>query len=363
MDESKASYSDTQVRAVFPVDEKPAKLSYFRWQHLIRLVLALALVLTALTFGPALHAQDGSVHVVQRGESLSSIAQRYNVSQADLARQNGITNPNFVYVGQRLVIPGRSVAMANSATSTGDGYYTVQRGNTLSQIAQRHGTSVNDLMRLNGLTNPNHVWVGQKLRISARAQPLPATGNSQAAVASSIYIVKKGDSLSKIAQSHNTTVAALMAANGLPNPNHVWVGQRLRVTKGTATTGVQTANAPASGAKWIEVNLSNQTLTAWQGNVAVLHTSVSTGTSRTPTVTGRYRIGTKYSSQHMSGPGYSLPGVPWVMYFFQGYAIHGTYWHSNFGTPMSRGCVNMRTAEAKFLYEWAPAGTEVVVRY
>ena len=63
----------------------------------------------------------------------------------------------------------------------------------------------------------------------------------------------------------------------------------------------------------------------------------------------------------MSGPGYNLPNVPWTMYFHGGYAIHGTYWHNNFGRPMSHGCVNMKTPEAKILFQWAPKGTLVVV--
>ena len=63
----------------------------------------------------------------------------------------------------------------------------------------------------------------------------------------------------------------------------------------------------------------------------------------------------------MSGPGYSLPNVEWVSYFVKSYAIHGTYWHNNFGTPMSHGCVNMRVREAKWLFNWAPKGTRVIV--
>ena len=70
------------------------------------------------------------------------------------------------------------------------------------------------------------------------------------------------------------------------------------------------------------MNLSNQTLTAWQGDVPILYTSVSTGTYHTPTVTGRYAINTKLSSQRMMGPGYDLPGVPWVMYFYSGYVSY-----------------------------------------
>jgi lipoprotein-anchoring transpeptidase ErfK/SrfK len=153
-----------------------------------------------------------------------------------------------------------------------------------------------------------------------------------------------------------------MLANGLPNANFVWVGQRLRVQSNAMSAAQASAAAPA-GRRWIEVNLSNQTLTAWQGDVAVLYTSISSGLAATPTVTGNFKVGVKYTSQRMTGPGYDLPGVPWVMYFYGSYAIHGAYWHNNFGVPMSRGCVNASIPDAEFLYNWAPEGTEVWVHY
>lgn len=115
------------------------------------------------------------------------------------------------------------------------------------------------------------------------------------------------------------------------------------------------------GRRWIEINISDQTLTAWQGDTAILRTSISSGRAQYPTVRGNYQIRTKLPIEHMIGPGYNTPDVPWTMYFFRGYAIHGAYWHNNFGTPVSHGCVNMRVDEAKALYEWAAVGTEVVV--
>ena len=63
------------------------------------------------------------------------------------------------------------------------------------------------------------------------------------------------------------------------------------------------------------------------------------------------------------GPGYYLSDVPWVMFFYDEYGFHGTYWHDNFGAPMSRGCVNLRTEDAEWLYHWASVGTPVVVHY
>ena len=92
---------------------------------------------------------------------------------------------------------------------------------------------------------------------------------------------------------------------------------------------------------YIEVNLSQQQICVYEGAVLVNTFIVSTGLPDTPTVTGEYRIYIKVPIQDMSGPGYYLPDVPWVMYFYDEYGFHGTYWHNNFGTPMSRGCVNL----------------------
>ncbi len=117
------------------------------------------------------------------------------------------------------------------------------------------------------------------------------------------------------------------------------------------------------GVRWIDVNLSTQSLYAYEGDTLVNSFVVSTGTWMTPTVVGKYKIWIKLKTTNMSGPGYYLPNVPYVMYFYKGYGIHGTYWHNNFGTPMSHGCVNMRTSEAEWLFNWASEGTVVNVHY
>ena len=118
-----------------------------------------------------------------------------------------------------------------------------------------------------------------------------------------------------------------------------------------------------NGERWIDVDLTNQYVYAYEGDVVVNSFIVSTGTWRTPTVTGQYKIYVKYRAAKMSGPGYYLPNVPYIMYFYKGYGLHGTYWHNNFGTPMSHGCVNLRTDDAAWLYEWASVGTLVNVHY
>lgn len=109
--------------------------------------------------------------------------------------------------------------------------------------------------------------------------------------------------------------------------------------------------------KWIEVDLSEQKLRAWEGNNLFLETLVSTGKwARTPT--GTYRIWIKFKYAKMSGGSralhtyYYLPNVPYIMYYQNGFGLHGTYWHNNFGQRMSHGCTNLPTPMAEQLFYW-----------
>jgi len=119
--------------------------------------------------------------------------------------------------------------------------------------------------------------------------------------------------------------------------------------------------AAARPAKWIEVVLASQMIYAWQDGRVVLSSRISSGLPRTPTVRGNFRIYVKYVSTRMRGPGYNLPNVPYTMYFYRGYAIHGAYWHNNFGRPMSHGCVNLPVSFSGQLFGWAPVGTLVYI--
>jgi len=113
--------------------------------------------------------------------------------------------------------------------------------------------------------------------------------------------------------------------------------------------------------RWIDVDLSEQRLRAYQDDEVVRTFVVSTGTAAHPTPVGRFAVWIMLRYDDMSGPGYYLPDVPYTMYFYSDYGIHGTYWHSNFGTPMSHGCVNMVTEEAGWLFNWSYVGIPVVV--
>ena len=129
------------------------------------LIVGMVLMLVVASVTPAF-AQSSTVHIVQRGENLYRIALRYGITYQALAAANGIANPNRIYVGQRLVIPGSSSGSSPPSQPPASGQtYTVRRGDTLSAIALRYGVSMWTLARVNGIQNPSFIYVGQVLRI------------------------------------------------------------------------------------------------------------------------------------------------------------------------------------------------------
>ncbi|HUS69916.1 MAG TPA: LysM peptidoglycan-binding domain-containing protein [Anaerolineae bacterium] len=204
----------------------------------VAMVLALSVLLGGLASpvwsepgsGPRSQGTGSTIHIVQWGETLNIIASRYGVSAASIAQANGLWNPNFIYAGQRLVIPTAAApAPQPGATTT----YVVQRGDTLNVIAARFGTTATQLASLNGLWNPNFIYVGQMLKVPGSASPStpPAT--------TCTYWVKRGDTLTTIALQYRTTVWALAIANNLANPSFIWVGQQLTIP------GCSQGSAPA----------------------------------------------------------------------------------------------------------------------
>lgn len=112
--------------------------------------------------------------------------------------------------------------------------------------------------------------------------------------------------------------------------------------------------------KRIYVDLSNQTLYAYEGNNLIMKALISSGKwGRTPT--GNFNIWQKLPATRMAGgqgaDAYDLPNVQWVMYFHNDFGLHTAYWHNNFGHPMSHGCINMRFIDARELFAWAEAPT------
>jgi hypothetical protein len=134
--------------------------------------------------------------------------------------------------------------------------------------------------------------------------------------------------------------------------------------------GIETVLPTTPSNKRIVVDLSDQMIYAYDGDKEFIAARVSTGEDITPTPTGTFTIFRKTPTRYMQGPlpgvtdiAFDLPGVSWDMYFTQGgAAIHGTYWHNNYGTTQSDGCVNLPPEVAKILYNWAPLGTKVTIQ-
>jgi lipoprotein-anchoring transpeptidase ErfK/SrfK len=203
--------------------------------------------------------------------------------------------------------------------------------------------------------------------------------------------VRPGDTLAKIAVAHGVSLADLIAVNAITNPNVLYTGQTITLPEGARvpdqtdpvippspqpTQAPDPVDPPAEeptppaeepddpapqDGRWIDVDLSEQALTAYEGSIPVRSTLVSTGLPNTPTPVGQFSIWIKLRYDDMAGPGYYIEDVPYVMYFHQGYGLHGVTWHGNFGHPMSHGCVNLPTAEAAWLFDWAEVGTVVVI--
>ena len=200
-----------------------------------------ALAALLLTAWFPLSATAASV-TVRSGETLSDIANRYRVSVGTLMRMNGIRNPDLVQAGSRLQVPGPTV-------TAGPGRHRVHSGETLSSIANRYQVRSRDLMALNNLRNANHVEVGQTLRLPSNAV-MPRPAFKPVAVTpipgATEHTVAKGQTLTQIAKAYKLPVASLISINQLIDPNKVEVGTRLYLTDPSLQKPITTQVQPAT---------------------------------------------------------------------------------------------------------------------
>ena len=177
-------------------------------------LLALALMLP-------LPGRAGEV-VVKPGETLSEIAERYGTSVQRLMQLNGLRSPQDLWAGSRIQVPGAG------GSNAGSGNYTVKPGETLSEIAERYGTSVQRLMQLNGLRSAQDLWAGSRIQVPGAGSARTSTG-ARTTTVNANYTVKQGETLSELAERYGTSVQRLMELNNLGSAQDLWAGSRIQV--------------------------------------------------------------------------------------------------------------------------------------
>ena len=339
--------------------------------------LLLAAVAAMSTGGSASASEE---HIVQPGETLSQIARQYGTTVENLQELNDLPDANYVWYGQRLLIDAAATVVEAPKPEEEYQLYTVQPGDTLFRLAGKHGISLTKLMSINGFSSEEWLSLGQELlvpRVLApvfqpvypgtdllTATPIPAMQPGQTRLA--FHAVQMGESLADIAELHEVNPGALARLNELQNNSTLEPGRVLRIPSENALELLEgmdqrldLALYPTLSERWVEVDLKEQMAIAYEGVRPVKVLVISSGFGNNPTVTGTFRIWVKIAMQDMrggsraAGDAYHVTEVKNVQYFYEDYAFHGTYWHSNFGTPMSRGCVNLTEADAEWLFDWA----------
>ena len=339
-----------------------ARFDLRKWLVIPLWVVVLGVLLAApLSVGASPRTQ-GTTHVVQRGEHLTSIANRYGTTPQAIASANNLVNMNLLYVGQRLTIPGGS-----SAPAQGNTYYVVNRGDTLTAIAARYGTTTQALVQANGLASANFIYVGQRLLIpGGGTAPAPSTPSGT----TGYYTVQAGDTVSSIAVRNGTTAWAIVQANHLANANFIYVGQRLVIPGGSAP-----APAPApqpSSNKRIVIDLSEQHMYVYQDGGLLYSWVTSTGMPGAATIPGNFKVLTKLPNAYAYTWGLQMPY--WLGIYWAGSLQNGIHalpimadgrilWDGYLGQPVSYGCVILSTENAQTLYNWAEVGTPVDIQY
>ncbi len=374
----------------------------------VALCVAVLWVLLGTTAVYAAPVGDTVTYVVRPGDRLADIAARYGVTMSGIVQANGLSNPDVIYPGQKLVIvvPGSANATTTVTPPRGDTVHVVQLGDTVDKIARRYGVSASAIVRANGITNADLIWVGQKLIIpgsgpaatpmpyaspapttspvpgatlapsatpAANATPLvtpapAATATPQPTAAPTIHVVQAGETLSGIAQRYGTTVAALVEANGLGSADLIRVGMRLLIVKGSGSAPVNTGRATR-----FEVSISQQRCWLYRGETVIAKWVCSTGRSGSGTRTGTFRIQSKMPKAYGSTWDIWMPywlGIYWAGASENG--IHGLPWNAKtgvqvwtgyVGTPITYGCVMLDNVNAKMLYDMAYIGMPVVIRW
>jgi LysM repeat protein len=358
-------------------------------------------LMAVFPYSPQVAAQlaDNTVHVVRYGETLSEIAQSYQVAMAVVMQRNGIDDPNSIYVGQPLRIPvvesrdeplvsppveedsstlqlvrttslnrtytvrngdtlpwialrlGLDLTALRSINNLNEGQsirlgqqlilpatedelrvtpalvrHTVRSGESLGLIAQTHNTSLSALMAINRITNPDLIQPGQELVIPKRDQADRAPAIGPARSGFYYHNVRPGETLSHLAAQYNTTPQAIVRYNNLPNIETIFSGLEVRIPFGPPVLNRQTPQAPRSGTEFV-ISISRQRCWVIQGDRIRHEWKCSTGQGEWVTRTGTFYVKTKMEMAQSRA--YQLDMPYWL-----GIYDVGTYENGIHGIPI-----------------------------
>ena len=307
--------------------------------------LCAALIVVVLVPAPA-EAQQPTYHTVQPGENLFRIGLKYGVSWPELMRANNLPNTN-IYVGQQLLIP---VAGAPPVETT-DTPVVIEA----APVEEAPPTVVME---------------------EAASAPEAETIAAPEVIASS-HVVQRGETLFRIAVRYGTSTAALAQANGIANANFVYAGQTLTIPGGSPLAVAEQAPVPSAPYvppenKRIVVDISDQHMYVYEGDLLLWSWVVSTGLAGADTLPGTYHVQSKFDNAY--GGNWNIWMPHWLGIYWAGSLENGIHalpilpngsrlWAGVLGTRVSYGCVVLGTVEAETLYNWAEIGTEVAIRF
>ncbi|NIV07720.1 MAG: LysM peptidoglycan-binding domain-containing protein [candidate division Zixibacteria bacterium] len=177
-------------------------------------------------------------HTIRRGQNLSYLADKYGTSVSEICRANGMSSRTTLYPGQKLKIPGKEPSSAFKAhavnTDSGEGYFvhTIRRGENLTNLARKYGTTVNSICGLNGISSRRPIYPGQKLKIPGNNSSGRGTASSGSGNQIAVHTVARGENLTTIANSYGTTVDEICALNGISKYKTLYTGEKLNVPFG-----------------------------------------------------------------------------------------------------------------------------------
>ena len=271
-------------------------------------------------------------YVIREGDTLSAIADKFNTTVENLLRLNeNITAENLI-PGRRLCVISQTFQPVVCPLGTLP--YNINPGDTLASVAEEFGTDIQSLLRANPDVNPYDLQVGQRICIAQKFQEPPVCNSRN------FYVIRRGDTLGSIASSFGTSVQEILAINPNINPRDLSIGRIICL--------------PVSPSPFeIIINVGAKRLTVYRNGSIYREYIVATGKPSTPTPTGNFEIVNKEIDP--GGP----YGTRWLGLSAKGYGIHGTNNPPSIGTAASNGCIRMYNEDIEALFDITTVGTPV----